>query len=48
MQGDLQRMVKTNQPMSSKRITAQNIIRNQKYMQKYHRLDAQMDGMLFQ
>ena len=41
-------MVKTNQPMSSKRILAQNILRNQRYMQKYQKLDVQLEDMLFQ
>ena len=41
-------MVKTHQPMSSKRIIAQNILRNQRYMQKYQKLDVQLEDMLFQ
>ena len=35
-------MIKTNQPATSKRITAQNILRNQRYMQKYQKLDVQL------
>ena len=30
------------------RIVAQNILKNNNYLQKYHRLDAQLSDMIFQ
>ena len=33
---------------SAMRIVAQNILKNNNYLQKYHRLDAQLSDMIFQ
>ena len=33
--------------MNSKRILAQNILRNQRYLDKYAHLDGQLQGMIF-
>ena len=33
--------------MNAKRIVAQNILRNQRYLDKYANLDGQMQGMIF-
>lgn len=48
IKADLEKMIKKNEPMSSKRIMAQNLLRNQRFMQKYQRLDVQLEDMLFQ
>lgn len=48
MKTDLERMIKKNEPMSSKRIIAQNMLRNQRYMQRYQKLDVQLEDMSFQ
>ena len=45
---ELERMVKKKEPASSKRIMAQNILRNQRYMRRYQKLDVQLEDMLFQ
>ena len=42
MKAELEKMVKKNEPMSSKRILAQNLLRNQRYMQRYQKLDVQL------
>ena len=48
MKADLERMIKKNEPMTSKRIVAQNLLRNQRFMQRYQKLDVQLEDMLFQ
>lgn len=48
MKAELERMIKKNEPISSKRIIAQNVLRNQRYMQRYQKLDVQLEDMLFQ
>jgi hypothetical protein len=41
-------MVKKKEPAQSKRIIAQNILRNQRFMQRYQKLDVQLQDMEFQ
>lgn len=48
MKADLERMVKKNEPMGSKRIIAQNILRNQRFIQRYQKLDVQLQDVEFQ
>ena len=48
MKADLDRMVKKNEPMASKRIIAQNILRNQRFAKRYQKLDVQLQDVEFQ
>jgi hypothetical protein len=48
MKADLERMVKKKEPMASKRIIAQNILRNQRFIQRYQKLDVQLQDVEFQ
>lgn len=48
MKADLDRMVKKNEPMASKRIIAQNILRNQRFSKRYQKLDVQLQDVEFQ
>jgi hypothetical protein len=48
MKADLERMVKKNEPMASKRIIAQNILRNQRFSKRYQKLDVQLQDVEFQ
>jgi len=41
-------MVKKNEPMASKRIIAQNILRNQRFSKRYQKLDVQLQDVEFQ
>ena len=48
MKADLDRMVKKGEPMASKRIIAQNILRNQRFSKRYQKLDVQLQDVEFQ
>jgi hypothetical protein len=45
MKTDLERMVKKGEPVSSKRIIAQNILRNQRFCKRYQKLDVQLQDV---
>lgn len=48
MKRELERMVKNGEPKSSQRIIAQNLIKNEAFMQKYDLLEAKMKGVKIQ
>ncbi|CAD8137663.1 unnamed protein product [Paramecium octaurelia] len=45
---DLEKSVKAKEPKATQRMLAAAILRNQQYVQKYQRLDAQMNDVMFQ
>ncbi len=48
MKADLENMVKKKEPPSAKRIIAQNILRNQRFIKRYQKLDVQLQDVQFQ
>lgn len=48
MKADLENMVKKGEPAASKRIIAQNILRNQRFIKRYQKLDVQLQDVEFQ
>ncbi|CAD8059855.1 unnamed protein product [Paramecium sonneborni] len=45
---DLEKAIKAKEPKATQRMFAANLLRNQQYIQKYQRLDAQMNDVMFQ
>ena len=39
---DLERMTKNREPMYNRKVLAQNLIRNKKFMDRYRKLDLQL------
>ena len=48
MQKDLKKMLDKNTPTVSRRQLAQNILKNQKFINKYKNLDAQLQNTMFE
>ena len=48
MERDLEKMIKNKESRSSQKIIAQNLIRNQAFLQKYDMLEAKMKGVKIQ
>lgn len=48
MRNDLEKMTKNKEPMASKRMIAQHVLRNQRFIQRYRQLDVQLENMQFQ
>jgi charged multivesicular body protein 2A len=48
MKRELERMVKNGEPKASQRIIAQNLLKNEAYMNKYDLLEAKMKGVKIQ
>ncbi|KAM3141776.1 hypothetical protein pb186bvf_006098 [Paramecium bursaria] len=48
IKGDLEKSLKNKEPRANQRMLAANLLRNQQYIQKYTRLDAQLSDVQFQ
>lgn len=48
MKRELEKMIKNGDPKNSQKIIAQNLIKNEKFMQKYDALEAKMKGVKIQ
>lgn len=48
LRADLERMTKNREPMANRRIIANNVLRNQRFLQRYQHLDVQLQSMQFQ
>ena len=48
MNKDLKKMLDKNTPTVSRRQLAQNILKNQKFINKYKNLDAQLQNTMFE
>ena len=48
MEKDLEKMIKKKEPKSSQRLIAQNILRQQAFVQKYDMMEAKMKGVKVQ
>ncbi|CAD8056881.1 unnamed protein product [Paramecium sonneborni] len=44
---DLEKAIKAKEPKATQRMLAAHVLRNQQYIQKYQRLDAQMNDVMF-
>jgi hypothetical protein len=45
---DLERMTKNRDPMYNRKIVAQNLLRNKRFIDRYRKLDLQLETMQFQ